>query len=54
MAAPFMFLLIDSFDKLFCNAFNIADLSLGFASTLVPPTLTAAFISRASFCHILA
>jgi hypothetical protein len=49
-----MFLLIESLDKLFCRALLMADFNLGLASGLGPPTLTAARISRANFCHVLA
>jgi hypothetical protein len=39
---------------LFLTAFSIAAFNLGLASILLPPILTAAFISRDNFCQILA
>jgi hypothetical protein len=49
-----MFRSIDSRDKLFCKALSTAAFNLGLASKLGPPTLTAALISLANFCHSLA
>jgi hypothetical protein len=49
-----MFLSIESLDKLFCKALSTAALRRGLASKFGPPTLTAALISRANFCQILA
>jgi hypothetical protein len=46
-----MFRSIDSRDKLCCNALSTAAFRRGFASIFVPPVLTAALISLASFCH---
>jgi hypothetical protein len=51
---PLILRSIDSRDKLFCKALSTAAFKRALASMFDPPTLTAAFISRANFCHSLA